>query len=779
MLRLRGARSGVLMQQIGRLFLEGTSIGSSEGELLDRFVRARDESAFEALVARHGPMVLGVCRKLLRDPNDVDDAFQATFLVLVRKAATLRRCDLLGNWLYGVAMRVAMRARSQAARRMGRFGSQDAIEKLAATEDLEGSPHSPASFMEPESAPWLHQEVSHLPEKYRTPVVLCYFEGLTHDEAASRMGCPLGTVKGRLSRARDLLRRRLTRRGVALSAAALASQLAAPHAQAAVPAALEMATTRAALAQISNAGASLACGSSISIPVTALTEGVLHTMIWSQVKVTAGALCVAGTIAVGVVVGATQLSSGAGHGVEIQVVAQTSKAAAQKGGGSAAKSTGAASSKAQQSISPDMLSQINGTNRTFEMMLSRERNLTGDDIDRMSNWSTLMMSADLVLATGDEDRVAARNAHRDRMKKLHAVLATLPASAQNQTVNARYAQEKLEEAEQWLEQEKNQEPTPGMGGMMMRQMMGAMGAPGTMGRMGGMMGGGMMGSGQRKGLDRRGQAMRGGAAGGSGGGAGAGRAGGSAGEPGVGSIGGMAAQAGMSPPSGVGGGAPMGGGGAGGMAGMMGGGGGGGGTGGSMSATGRTSGRGGRSPRALYFDIVTTASEFAIEDKNPRSAQVRKKLEEPISMSFNEECPLDDVVKYIKQATTTKTYSGIPIYVDPHGLNEAEVTMASTVSHMDLEGIPLKTTLRLMLKQLGLAYCVRDGFLMISSPQAIVDELMEAKQELNAAKGKEDEVGAVGGEDEKPPGPVNRPAAAEPETPEPANRPESVEPAPR
>ena len=90
MLRLRGARSGVLMQQIGRLFLEGTSIGSSEGELLDRFVKVRDEAAFEALVARHGPMVLGVCRQLLRDPNDVDDAFQATFLVLVRKAATLR-----------------------------------------------------------------------------------------------------------------------------------------------------------------------------------------------------------------------------------------------------------------------------------------------------------------------------------------------------------------------------------------------------------------------------------------------------------------------------------------------------------------------------------------------------------------------------------------------------------------------------------------------------------------------------------------------------------------
>src|ERR1017187_1366177 len=131
MARLRGAQSGFLMQQIGRLFLEGTSIGSTEGELLDRFVRGRDESAFEALVARHGPMVLGVCRQLLRDPNDVDDAFQATFLVLVRKASTLRRCDLLGNWLSGVAYRVSVRARSLSARRTARFGAGAAVESLA------------------------------------------------------------------------------------------------------------------------------------------------------------------------------------------------------------------------------------------------------------------------------------------------------------------------------------------------------------------------------------------------------------------------------------------------------------------------------------------------------------------------------------------------------------------------------------------------------------------------------------------------------------------------
>ena len=118
MARLRGSDSGTLLHQLGRLFGHGTSIGLSEGELLDRFVRGHDESAFETLVARHGPMVLGVCRQLLQDPNDVDDAFQATFLILVRKAGTLRRSDLLGNWLYGVAYRVA-------ARRSDELGAAD------------------------------------------------------------------------------------------------------------------------------------------------------------------------------------------------------------------------------------------------------------------------------------------------------------------------------------------------------------------------------------------------------------------------------------------------------------------------------------------------------------------------------------------------------------------------------------------------------------------------------------------------------------------------------
>ncbi len=157
----------------------------------------------------------------------------------------------------------------------------------------------------------------------------------------------------------------------------------------------------------------------------------------------------------------------------------------------------------------------------------------------------------------------------------------------------------------------------------------------------------------------------------------------------------------------------------------------------SMGAMGGP-GRGGRGS-ALSLDIVSRATEFAIRDKNPKSKQIHAKLDEPISMSFNEETPLDDVLKYIKQATTSETYGGIPIYVDPQGLAEAETTMAGTVKNLELEGVPLKTTLRLMLKQLGLAYCVRDGFLFISSPRGVLEELREAQQELDTAKEIEDE----------------------------------------
>ena len=148
--------------------------------------------------------------------------------------------------------------------------------------------------------------------------------------------------------------------------------------------------------------------------------------------------------------------------------------------------------------------------------------------------------------------------------------------------------------------------------------------------------------------------------------------------------------------------------------------------------------------RSIRRSIAVMSAELAPRETNPKSKQIFKTLEEPIAMSFANETPLDDILKYVKQASTSKTYAGIPIYVDPKGLKEADATLNSTVI-LDLEGIPLKATLRLALKQLGLAYCVRDGVLIISSVQGIAEELQEAKAELDANDPHASGLGGEGG----------------------------------
>ena len=183
------------------------------------------EAAFAALVARHGPMVLDVCRQLLGDDHHAEDAFQAVFLVLARKSRSIRDPDLLGNWLYGVALRTARKARGQLARRrrneeghaMRRAGSGRAVVAIVNRPNNRRGPRAGrGSFTARSTA---------CPARFRLLVVLCYFEGLTIDEAARRLRCPAGTVRSRLARARDKLRRGLTRRGVALTAAALTAAL--------------------------------------------------------------------------------------------------------------------------------------------------------------------------------------------------------------------------------------------------------------------------------------------------------------------------------------------------------------------------------------------------------------------------------------------------------------------------------------------------------------------------------------------------------------------------
>jgi RNA polymerase sigma factor (sigma-70 family) len=196
-------RSGAALRTIGYLLDRGSCVGASDAQLLERFVAARDEAAFEALVIRHGRSVLAVCLHVLRDPHDAEDALQATFLILARKAGSLWVGDSLAAWLHRVARRVAVEANRRNARR--RAIEQTGLEIDAVCMEAP----------EPREMLWqlLHEEIDRLPEKYRAPIILCDLQELTREEAADRLGWPPGTVAGRLARARALLRDRLARRG--------------------------------------------------------------------------------------------------------------------------------------------------------------------------------------------------------------------------------------------------------------------------------------------------------------------------------------------------------------------------------------------------------------------------------------------------------------------------------------------------------------------------------------------------------------------------------------
>jgi RNA polymerase sigma factor (sigma-70 family) len=260
--------AGSLKRVIARLeraALAGDA-GLSDGQLLHRYAAARDEHAFAALLRRHGGMVLGVCRRILGNDADAEDAFQATFLVLVRKAATIRTRALVGNWLYGVACNTARKAKAMNHKRRLREKNA-AIEATAAACDEAWD----------ETQAILDVEMSALPERYRTPLVLCDLEGMSIKAAASRLGWPEGTLASRLRRGRVLLARRLTGRGVTLSAAAALAS-AQGMTLAAAPPSLVRATLKAALL-----GKTAASGL-ISARVATLTQGVIKAMFMSKLK---------------------------------------------------------------------------------------------------------------------------------------------------------------------------------------------------------------------------------------------------------------------------------------------------------------------------------------------------------------------------------------------------------------------------------------------------------------------------------------------------------------
>jgi len=561
-------RSGTAWQELHRLFGSGTVSGLTEWQLLHRYVARRDEVAFAALVARHAPMVMGVCRRLLADPRDAEDAFQATFLVLVRKARALGPHDAIGHWLYGVAYRVALRARSEAARRRSR-------ERVGVSAgDLESVADGGERAPDLDLRSVLDEELRRLSPAYRAAVVLCDLEGQTHAEAARQLGWPVGTVKGRLARARDLLRARLTRRGLTLTVAGLAARLAR-EAEASAPSVWVDATVKAAM----KVAAGKATAAAVSAPVAVLVKGVLRAMILNQLKHSAVALAVLAAVAAGAGVMA--------QGDRSADAARDARPGYVAGAGTKTAATGRAAGSEPQERPAEAPERARGpraeqaTTRLFERALLDYASGRGDP-EPVHLWSRRAAES---AAAGGPARAA-----QDHLKRMR-----LLADAQKKRV------------------ESGKVPDDSMEGQVARyfveeaeRLAGAVGTEKT---------------------------------------------------PAV-----------------------------------------------SVRMSGAT----------VKADKLNPDAGDG-PGKDARSLAVLKVLDDPVSMNFPNETPIEDVLKYVRAGTRSAEFpNGLPIYVDPVGLQEAEKTLSSTVS-IELEGVPLRRTLYLALRQLGLIYKIEDGMIYVTA----------------------------------------------------------------
>jgi RNA polymerase sigma factor (sigma-70 family) len=269
----------LIHELLARVAPEGSNI--RDGDLLERFLTQNDQAGFEMIVWRHGPMVLAACRRILHDAHAAEDAFQATFLVLFRKARSIGRRQSLGSWLYKVAFRVALRAKERLASR-------------PASEELHDAP-APAQGDEliwRDLRPVLDEALNRLPEKYRAPLVLHYLEGKSVEQIARELGWRSGTVSGRLDRARHLLRKRLVRQGVTLSTAALVSGLASSSVSAETSARLVATTLHIVHSCAADSGA-------VGGPVTSLAEGVIRSMTFMKIRMAGALLAILATIGLG------------------------------------------------------------------------------------------------------------------------------------------------------------------------------------------------------------------------------------------------------------------------------------------------------------------------------------------------------------------------------------------------------------------------------------------------------------------------------------------------
>jgi RNA polymerase sigma factor (sigma-70 family) len=544
------------------LFETGSATGLSDWQLLQQFVDGHDALPFEVLVSRHGPMVLGICRRMLRNSPDVDDAFQATFLVLLKRAGSLGPGDVIAGWLHGVAVRVAQQARTAAGRRARR-------ERNGITLDL--ARHEPAG-LDATVRHVLDQEIGRLPAKYRDPIVLCYLQGKTHEEAARQLRWPLGSVKGRLARGRSLLQSRLARRGVTCGTA-LAALAAGSSSRASVPASLHTAACQAAIRV--SAGGLIAHG--VPGSIAQLTQGVLSAMIKQKLKLIILACALSGVFLTGAGVLARQ--SGPSNGPRaVEPPTQGQERLVEK-----AKTSGPVVVETQKKEIPR---KWDAGERYRELIqAARKAYLANEDewhkgkspMGRIYGASRLLMESEREAASSPAEKIKAVQNHLERMRTLardHQAAGDVD-DADGAEVRAYVA-----EADLLLAQAKTPaKPAP-------------VPAP-------------------------------------------------------------------------------------------------------TPAHPGRSDGPG----------------------KDVRSQVILAKLEQPIAMSFASETPLEDLLKYIKQATQGPSEPGIPIYVDPIGLQEAEKSLTSTI-HIDLDGVPLRRTLQLALSQIGLMYFVDDGILVITSQES-------------------------------------------------------------
>jgi RNA polymerase sigma factor (sigma-70 family) len=627
-------RSGAAWTQIQRLFGVGTVSGLTEYQLLQRYTDRRDEAAFSALVARHAPMVLGVCRRMLADPQDVEDAFQATFLVLVRKAKALRPHDAVGHWLHGVAYRVALRARSETTRRRSRERTVASVEDLA---PAIGGEHPGPDF---ELRPLLDEELRRLPATYRAAVVLCYLDGQTHEEAARQLGWPVGTVKGRLARAKDLLRDRLTRRGLTLGAGGMAA-LMSRQAEASVPSEWVDATVSAA----SRVAAGKTTAGVVSASVAALVEGVVWTMMFNSLKLVA-ALAAATALASGAVAYARQDREQGTPAVDA-----SGTTAARTGTPKIQSTPDTAPFAGESETQPDKPTTLTvnkdfpfGADVASGFNLAFESYRMGRlDEETVHHWSQRLADSETNPAD-PASRVKAARGHLKRMKDLEQLARVRPVDGPRDVpelakLNAAYYRK---EAEKTLK-------------------------------------------------DAEGQPDRG------------------------------------------------------------------------VKATTPD----GSTLKADRIDLIGNASGTLLvasksgpgatvagpePGKDARSLAIRKKLDDALALNFPNDTPLEDVLKYLRENTKSQEFpKGVPIYVDPLGLQEAEKTLSSPVQ-IDLDGVPLRRTLQLMLAQIGLIYHVEDGMIYITSPSseqtplppsthepsALMNLQMKAERgELNATERKE------------------------------------------